>query len=364
MKNRAWTKEWRASAAMLIVAAAFAAAATAQESPIVKSEDIMDALGRDLVIDAPVAEDGYTSPEASSQIGLTTVLFDLDSAKLRPEAERQLDEVATALKGLGFGQDRDLVLAPDGQPQEKLLIEGHTCDLGPEEHNARLSAGRAAAVRGYLVEHGVREEVLETRGWGEERPVAPNTEAERPKNRRVVFVRRVHGSAEQEAGRELLESTKARRRCLDVRFTARALSEDGKEYAGDAIRVLRTGDKVRLRFEAKRGCYAYVLMRNASERVVCLFPPENAPKGLWLNPGDAWELPGKGENDWYTLDENSGQEIMCVIAAQKPIESPQRVTELLVRAGDTLTAATLEKEGGLDKPELHMLVIDHEPLQQ
>ena len=352
------------AAAVCAVMLAGSFAACAQESAVVKSGQISETLGKDLVLDSPVDADGYTSPEASPQVGLTTILFDLDSARLRPESAAQLDEVVAALKSLGFGRDKDLILAPDGQPQEKMLIEGHTCDLGTDEHNLKLSSDRAVAVRDYLMDHGVRDEVLSTRGLGEARPVAPNTDAERAQNRRVVFVRRVHGSAEQETGRELLESTEARRRALDVRFAAKALSENGKEYADDAIRVLRTGDKFRVRFTAQRGSYAYVLVRSASERVVCLFPPESAPKGLWLNPGDTWELPGKGADDWFTLDEKTGQEVVCVIATPKPIENPQRVTDLLVRAGNTLTAATLEQEGGVEKPELHMLVIDHQPLQQ
>lgn len=344
---------------LLALAAACPGRAFCEEGAMVTSKDIKSALGRDLEVGTPVAQDGYSVAEASPQIGLTTIFFDLDSAALRPESYRQLAEVAAALKDLGLDSGKDLVVASDGQPAAKILIEGHTCDLGTEEHNMNLSSKRAVAVRDYLVSQGVRGELLETHGWGEGRPVAPNVDGQRPLNRRVVFVRRVRG----EGNRDLIESSEARRPCLDVRFTALAVSNNNQTYTDDAIRTLYSGDQLQLRLEARRGCYAYVLLRNASSRVVCLFPPESAGAGLWLNPGDARELPGAAAGGWFTLNDPAGEEILYVIATQKPVESPKRVMDLLVRAGNTLTAETLEREGGVHKPELRMLVIDHRPLQ-
>jgi outer membrane protein OmpA-like peptidoglycan-associated protein len=71
----------------------------------------------------------------------------------------------------------------------KIRIEGHTDDTGDAGPNQRLSEARAAAVRRALVERDVEEGRLETKGYGESRPAAPNaTAAGRAKNRRVEFL--------------------------------------------------------------------------------------------------------------------------------------------------------------------------------
>lgn len=338
----------------VMCAAAFA------DDDVVSSETISRALTRDLLVDAPVADDGYTDADASSSIGLSTILFELDSARLTSDAQRQLDEVIDALADVGVS--RDLVLAEDGRPQQRILIEGHTCDLGAEEHNLLLSRDRALAVREYLTQAGVASEALEVRGWGEARPIAPNAgEAERAQNRRVVFVRRLHASGAEAAARDVLASSESWRTYLRTTFTAKALSEGGRTYRDDEIRTLHSGDQFQLSLRAVRGCFAYVFVRNASERVTCLFPPQSAPRGLWVNAGDEWRLPAQDEAEWYTLDDSVGTEIVSVIATSKAIEDPNRVSELLVRAGETLTAEALEREADIKHPELVMLVIDHQP---
>jgi outer membrane protein OmpA-like peptidoglycan-associated protein len=55
--------------------------------------------------------------------------------------------------------------------------------------NQKLSAGRAAAVRAYLVQKGVTPDRLEAAGFGASRPIADNAlAAGREENRRVEFV--------------------------------------------------------------------------------------------------------------------------------------------------------------------------------
>lgn len=71
-------------------------------------------------------------------------------------------------------------------PSVKLEIQGHTCDLGGPDYNLRLSRRRAAAVRRYLLESGISPAAIASKGFGADRPVAPNrTEAGRRLNRRV-----------------------------------------------------------------------------------------------------------------------------------------------------------------------------------
>ena len=69
-----------------------------------------------------------------------------------------------------------------------LRIEGHTDNSGARAQNVRLSTGRAASVRQYLIDKGIAAERLTSEGFGPERPVAPNDTAEnRARNRRVEF---------------------------------------------------------------------------------------------------------------------------------------------------------------------------------
>ncbi|MBI2894339.1 MAG: OmpA family protein [Deltaproteobacteria bacterium] len=70
----------------------------------------------------------------------------------------------------------------------RVRIEGHTDNSGPRAQNLRLSAGRARAVREYLVEKGVAADRLEAEGIGPDRPVDTNeTDTGRAANRRVEF---------------------------------------------------------------------------------------------------------------------------------------------------------------------------------
>lgn len=103
------------------------------------------------------------------------VTFELDSARLRPEAEVELNEAAALLK-----QHPEIT---------RVEVAGHTCDLGTESYNQGLSERRAAAVREYLVDEGVEAGRLVTRGYGESRPKVPNSsEANRKQNRRTELV--------------------------------------------------------------------------------------------------------------------------------------------------------------------------------
>jgi len=71
-------------------------------------------------------------------------------------------------------------------PTTRFLIEGHTDSRGRDSYNKSLSDQRAASVRLYLEGKGIPASRLESKGFGEEKPVASNdTAAGRQENRRV-----------------------------------------------------------------------------------------------------------------------------------------------------------------------------------
>ena len=68
----------------------------------------------------------------------------------------------------------------------QISIEGHTDNKGNDVANLKLSAKRADAVKNYLVKKGISSSRISTQGFGDSKPVAPNTTpAGRTKNRRV-----------------------------------------------------------------------------------------------------------------------------------------------------------------------------------
>ena len=105
---------------------------------------------------------------------LGDVLFATGSADLQSGANSNLDKLVTFL---------------NEHPERKVLVEGHTDNVGGEELNQRLSRQRAEAVRNYLTEKGIAAERLSAEGIGMDRPVADNsTRTGRQQNRRVEII--------------------------------------------------------------------------------------------------------------------------------------------------------------------------------
>jgi outer membrane protein OmpA-like peptidoglycan-associated protein len=102
---------------------------------------------------------------------LDHVYFDVDKASLREKSFRELNTLADYLK-----RRSDI----------RVEIAGHTDSQGDDEHNRKLSQRRARQVKKYLVNQGIQPDRLETKGYGESRPVASNDTREgRQKNRRT-----------------------------------------------------------------------------------------------------------------------------------------------------------------------------------
>lgn len=72
------------------------------------------------------------------------------------------------------------------KPTMKIEIAAHTDDVGDNLSNLRLSQQRANAVKNHLIEKGINLNRIVSKGYGEEKPIAPNNNEEgRARNRRV-----------------------------------------------------------------------------------------------------------------------------------------------------------------------------------
>ena len=111
------------------------------------------------------------------EVGVTIVLrnifFDTGKATLRPESTAELARLLKLLVE---------------QPTLKLEMSGHTDNVGTAALNRDLSMRRAQAVVAHLVENGVAGDRLTAAGYGDTRPVLPNTnKVNRQLNRRTEF---------------------------------------------------------------------------------------------------------------------------------------------------------------------------------
>jgi outer membrane protein OmpA-like peptidoglycan-associated protein len=119
-------------------------------------------------------------PEVKAEVkkvfekALNGIQFESGSAKIKKSSNVILDQVVTIMKE---------------NPSYNLTINGHTDNSGKADKNQKLSEDRAAAVKQYLIDHGVEASRLTSAGYGQDKPVDTNkTAAGRAKNRRVEFI--------------------------------------------------------------------------------------------------------------------------------------------------------------------------------
>ena len=71
---------------------------------------------------------------------------------------------------------------------KKVEVIGHTDNVGLRGSNLALSHARAQAVRGYLADRGISQDMVMVSGQEPDRPVAENSSADgRARNRRIEF---------------------------------------------------------------------------------------------------------------------------------------------------------------------------------
>jgi OOP family OmpA-OmpF porin len=101
--------------------------------------------------------------------------FEFGSSKLTKQAYDLLDQIYAILNN-------------NSTAWTKIIVSGHTDNIGPKSVNQQLSIARAQAVKDYLVKKGISASAITVAGYGEDKPIASNDTPEgRQKNRRVEF---------------------------------------------------------------------------------------------------------------------------------------------------------------------------------
>ncbi|MEJ8802002.1 OmpA family protein [Pontibacter sp. H249] len=120
----------------------------------------------------PVALDVYLEPiKAGATMVLNNLFFDTGKYALEKQSKTELNKL------IRFIQQNGTL---------KIEIEGHTDDVGADKDNQLLSEKRAKSVADYLTSNGISKDRIRYKGYGETKPVKPNTSEEnRQLNRRI-----------------------------------------------------------------------------------------------------------------------------------------------------------------------------------
>lgn len=131
------------------------------------TEAAAEALGK-------LAPDSFSADDLVKALNLMIIHFDTGSANISADSQDILAKAANAIEQ-----------APAGT---RIEVGGHTDNTGNAAANQTLSEARATAVNKRLVELGVGADVLSSKGYGQDKPVADNGTAEgRAQNRRIEF---------------------------------------------------------------------------------------------------------------------------------------------------------------------------------
>ncbi|MEJ7912318.1 MAG: OmpA family protein [Chitinophagaceae bacterium] len=109
--------------------------------------------------------------EVAAGVVLKNIFFDFNKYELKPASQVELDRLVQLL------QENASV---------KILIEGHTDNVGKPADNLKLSQSRAKSVIAYLISKGIAPTRLSAKGFGAAKPIAGNKDEEgKAKNRRT-----------------------------------------------------------------------------------------------------------------------------------------------------------------------------------
>jgi OOP family OmpA-OmpF porin len=120
------------------------------------------------------SNDILTALNADGHIALY-INFETGKSTIKPESQKIIDQIVELLKS---------------NPALKIVIEGHTDNVGNSQSNQTLSENRAKAVMDAVISKGIGKTRLLSKGWGQTKPIEDNTTEEgKAKNRRVEIVK-------------------------------------------------------------------------------------------------------------------------------------------------------------------------------
>jgi OOP family OmpA-OmpF porin len=141
---------------------------------IFQGESTLPITGQPPPAAAPVAEPPRVEVRDNKIVIGEKIQFEYDKATIMEVSFGLLNEVASVIK--------------KNPHLKKIQIEGHASSEGELRHNQQLSEDRARSVLTYLVQQGIPKQILVSKGFGIDRPIADNgTDAGREQNRRVEF---------------------------------------------------------------------------------------------------------------------------------------------------------------------------------
>ncbi|RLD58901.1 MAG: OmpA family protein [Bacteroidetes bacterium] len=117
----------------------------------------------------------YDRVLSDGKIIVNGIRFDVNKATIKPESMGAINKIYKIL---------------NEHPDLDFSVEGHTDGDGDEANNQKLSEDRAEAVMDKLISMGISADRLSYKGFGESKPLYPNTTPEgKANNRRVEFVK-------------------------------------------------------------------------------------------------------------------------------------------------------------------------------
>lgn len=122
----------------------------------------------------PLTLDVYLDPvKAGKSVVLNNIFFASNSYTLEDKSKTELDKIALFLQK---------------NANVKIEFGGHTDDVGSDKDNLQLSLKRAQSVYDYITKKGIPASRLKYNGYGESKPLVPNsTDENRLQNRRIEF---------------------------------------------------------------------------------------------------------------------------------------------------------------------------------
>ncbi|MCX8124529.1 MAG: OmpA family protein [Spirochaetes bacterium] len=127
-------------------------------------------------IEKELKQDGVSvdSDSRGMIIRFSDILFEFDKYTLNADARKVLEKLVGIIKAK--------------YPNNEIIVEGHTDNIGTDEYNQNLSEKRAQTVAGYL-KNKLGHDKISYRGLGKKNPIADNSSQEgRQKNRRVEII--------------------------------------------------------------------------------------------------------------------------------------------------------------------------------